>query len=66
MKKKIINETLVVEAIAPFDKENKEDLNNMKFKFDTKREIKIVDDKVGKGSLIKSVHLSSDERRFLK
>jgi len=53
MNKKIKNQVLVIKAIVPFDGENIENLNDMKFKFDVKRSVKVVGDKVGKKSLVK-------------
>ena len=68
-----MNKKIKVKSIVPFDEENKENLKNMKFNFDTKRDIKIVNDNIGKGSRSKSgearsrakleiVHLSNERR----
>lgn len=52
-------------SVCPFDKESVEDIKNMKIKIDIEKDIKIVSDKIGKGSLALPVHLL-DERRFIK
>ena len=53
MKKKTNNKTLGINAITPFDKENKENFSSMDFKFDVKREIEIADDEIGKRRFVK-------------
>lgn len=39
--------------ICPFDEDNKENIKTMDIELNTKRDIKVVSDKIGKGSWIK-------------